>query len=100
LGYEKREPIDSKLINHWLLKVENEIQSSANSVRYTKNGFIIALGAAELDYFKTCQDVARRIGKLVVIMKKTSCKVPEAVSYLEKIKNMGYLGKKKKTMKC
>jgi 3-methyladenine DNA glycosylase AlkD len=100
LIYEKREPIESSFLDTCLNKIEREIHNSGNRVKYTMNGFIIALGASESEFFKTCQDLAKRIGKVEVFMGKTSCKVPEAVSYLEKIKTMGRLGKKKKTMKC
>lgn len=100
LSYEKRNPIDSSFIDACLNKIEKEIHSSGNRVKYTMNGFIIALGAGEPEYFKACQDLAKRIGKVEVFMGKTSCKVPEAVSYLDKIKKMGRLGKKKKTIKC
>lgn len=100
LGYEKREPLDPELLNGYLNKIEKEIHTSANRTKYTMNGLVISLGAAEPDYFDTCQELARRIGKVEVFMGKTSCKVPEAVSYLDKIKSMGRIGKKKKTMKC
>jgi 3-methyladenine DNA glycosylase AlkD len=100
LGYEKRNAIDAQFLDKCLTKIEKEIHSAENRVRYTMNGFIIALGAAEPEYFSRCQNLAKKIGKVEVHMGKTACKVPEAVSYLEKIKTMGRLGIKKKTMKC
>jgi hypothetical protein len=43
---------------------------------------------------------AKNIGKVEVFMGKTACKVPEVVPYLEKIKSMNRIGKKKRTVKC
>jgi len=40
--------------------------------------------------------MVKEIGKVRVFMGKTSCKVPDAYSYLEKIEDRGTIGKKRK----
>ncbi|MFA7274381.1 MAG: DNA alkylation repair protein [Crocinitomicaceae bacterium] len=100
LLYEKRDEIDPWLIEGWLLKVEQNIAIAENRVRYAMNGFLIALGSLSLNYCLQCQEMAQRIGKVEVNLGNTSCKVPNAVDYLEKIKTMNQLGKRKKTVKC
>ena len=60
------------------------------------NNFLIAAGAANKDITSFSKEAAKEIGKVKVFMGKTSCKVPDAVSYLEKIEDRGTIGKKRK----
>lgn len=100
ISYEKHAAIEPEKIMKFLSKIEKEIQSSSNRTKYTMNAFIIALGASEPDYFESCQEIANRIGKVNVFMGKTACKVPDAFTYLEKIKQKGRIGMKRKSIKC
>jgi hypothetical protein len=43
---------------------------------------------------------AAQIGPVYVDTNGTSCKVPDAIDYINKVKDRGSLGKKKKTVKC
>ncbi len=43
---------------------------------------------------------ADRIGRVTVDMGDTACKVPSAAEYIEKVRQRGALGKKRKTVKC
>jgi hypothetical protein len=88
------------IIEEWLSKVEQNIIRAENRVRYSMNGFLIALGSLSAEYCMHCQEIAKRIGKVEVYMGNTACNVPEAFDYLEKIKMMNRLGKRKKTVKC
>ena len=45
-------------------------------------------------------DIAKKIGDVYVDMEGTACKVPSAVDYIKKMEAKGYIGKKKKTVKC
>jgi 3-methyladenine DNA glycosylase AlkD len=92
--------LDSKSLKNLLTRVVKTIHTADNRVRYTMNGFIIALGA----YVKTMTDdalaAAKKIGEVTVEMNGTACKVPDATAYILKIKEKGAIGKKKKTVKC
>jgi len=83
-----------------LKKIENEIYSASNRVRFTMNGFVIAVGGYVLPLSKQAKATAKTLGKVEVDMHGTSCKVPLATEYIEKIEKAGRAGKKRKTIKC
>jgi 3-methyladenine DNA glycosylase AlkD len=90
--------LDVKELKNLLHKVEKEISSAGNRVRYTMNGFVIAVGG----YVKELSAEALRIGKsmgpLTIDMNGTACKVSYAPDYIQKMNARGY--KKKKMARC
>lgn len=76
--------------------VAENIESSQNRVRYTMNGFVIAVGSYIPSLSKKAIEIARQIGKVEVHMDGTACKVPLAEEYIEKVISSGRLGKKRK----
>lgn len=75
--------------------VKNVIHNEQNRVRYSMNSFVIAAGiynAALTDFVK---EASTEIGKVEVFMGETSCKVPFAPDYIEKVKSMNRIGKKR-----
>lgn len=100
LMVKPNEQINKNRMQRFLDKVENEIHSSENRVRYTMNGFVIALGGAIPEFTLKSKKVGMKIGKVIVNMGDTACKVPEIVPYIEKMEKMNRIGKKKKTAKC
>lgn len=80
--------------------VQAEIHSSPNRVRYTMNGFVIAVGSYIEPLTNKAKEIAQAIGKVNVDVGGTSCKVPLANDYIDKVKAKGKLGKKRKTARC
>ena len=93
------EKINENEIRKLLRVIEAEIALSPARVKYTMNGFLIAVGA----WFRLLSDdaktIAGRIGKLDVDMGKTNCRVPDAKSYISKIEKSGKAGIKKKKLR-
>ncbi len=86
-----------KLLN----RVKEQIHSSEhNRVRYTMNGFVIAVGSYIQELTDTAKDIAVQIGKVTVNMGNTACKVPMANDYIDKVAAKGRIGKKRKTARC
>ena len=81
-------------------RVEQEIGAAPNRVRYTMNGFVIAVGAYVKPLMKQAKATAKELGKVSVDMHDTSCKVPVALDAITKIEGMGRSGKKRKTIRC
>lgn len=100
MGVVPNDQIDVDYHRRLMEKVENEIHDAENRVRYTMNGYIIALGGAIPELTQACKDLGERIGKVEVFMGKTSCKVPEIKPYIEKMEARNRIGKKRKTAKC
>jgi 3-methyladenine DNA glycosylase AlkD len=83
-----------------LQRVAKTIHTEQNRVRYTMNGFIIALGAYVTPLTGDALAAAEKIGAVTVDMNGTACKIPGPADYIAKIQARGSLGKKKKTVKC
>lgn len=92
--------LDLKQIEKLLLKAEKEVHTAQNRVRYTMNGFIISVGCYVIPLSDKAKRTAEKIAKVKVDVGKTACKVPDAVSYIDKVISMGRLGKKKKEARC
>ena len=92
--------LDLAEIKALLTRVEQDIASAPNRVRYTMNGFVIAVGGYVVRLSTQAKATAKRLGKVEVDMHGTACKVPLATEYIEKIEQTGRAGKKRKTLKC
>lgn len=92
--------LDLVHLERLLDRVAHEIHDSANRVRYTMNGFVISAGCYVATLKEKATQIARQIGRVNVDMGGTACQVPDAVSYIDKVKKMGRIGKKRKTAKC
>jgi 3-methyladenine DNA glycosylase AlkD len=85
-----------ELLNH----IVDHIHAAPNKVRYTMNAFVIAVGTYIKPLLKQAKAAAKKIGAVSVDMGNTSCKVPLATAYIEKVEKAGTVGKKRKTIKC
>lgn len=92
--------LDIATIKELLQRIIKEIHSAPNRVRYTMNGFVIGVGACIKELTKEAIETSKKIGDVYVDMEGTACKVPAAVEYIKKMEAKGYIGKKKKTVKC
>jgi len=93
--------LDLGVYGDLLKRVEENLQDeSRNRVRYTINGFVIAVGSYITDLSQTASEVAKSIGKVEVFMGDTACKVPLASEYIKKVVDKGRLGKKRKMARC
>lgn len=94
------EEIDTQELATLLDRVQKEVHDAPNRVRYTMNGFVIAVGSYIPELTKKAVKIAAAIGKVDVEVGGTSCKVPLASQYIEKIKAKGTIGKKRKAARC
>jgi 3-methyladenine DNA glycosylase AlkD len=96
-------PDDQLDIGHLLKlieRVEKTIHQSPNRVRYCMNQFIICVGCYVADLTNRAIEAGKKIGKVHVDMGGTSCKVPPAPEYIQKVAGMGRIGQKKKMARC
>lgn len=87
-------------IRELFYRIEKNIHSEKNRVRYTMNSFVIAVGAAVKPIYTQAVEVSEKIGKVHVDVGNTACKVPLATEYIQKIEARGKIGVKKKTCIC
>jgi 3-methyladenine DNA glycosylase AlkD len=94
------EELDLDELKGLLERVESGIHAAPNRVRYTMNGFVIALGGYVTPLAEAAKATARAVGQVEVDMGGTACKVPAAAEYIEKVEQAGKQGKKRKTAFC
>ncbi len=91
---------DLDQIESILEQVEGGIDSAMNRVKYTMNGFVIAVGTYVKPLSRRAKATARKLGKVDVEMDGTSCKVPLAIEVITRTEESGRTGRKRKTIKC
>ena len=92
--------LDLAEIETLLGRVEKEIGSAPNRVRYAMNNFVISVGAFVPALTERAKRVGKAIGTVEVDMGDTSCQVPDACAAIEKGENRGAVGKKRKHAGC
>jgi 3-methyladenine DNA glycosylase AlkD len=92
--------LDLKELTKLLERVEKTIHQQPNRVRHVMNGFIIAVGSYVESLTNHALQTAKRVGQVSVEMGGTACKVPSASDAINKVKERGTIGKKRKTAKC
>jgi hypothetical protein len=97
LNYEE---LDLDEIEKLLDFIKTNIHQAQNRVRYAMNNFVISVGTYTTSLTDKAVEVAKSIGKVSVDMGGTACKVPFAPEYIEKVIAKGYLGKKRKAVRC
>ncbi|MBL4752738.1 MAG: DNA alkylation repair protein [Flavobacteriales bacterium] len=83
-----------------LNRIEKTIHEAPNRVRFTMNGFVIAVGCYIQELTEKATEVGKKIGKVSVDMGGTACKVPLAPDYIKKVIDRGTIGKKRKSARC
>lgn len=92
--------LDFEVYSRLLDRVEKEIHTAPNRVRYVMNGFLIAIGGAVPELNAKALAIAAKVGIVRVDMGGTACKVPLATEYIHKVMDKGALGKKRKSARC
>ena len=93
LAIAKDSPVSDADLKKHITHIEKQIHKSANRVKHSMNGALIACGSRVP---KEAKAAAKRIGKVEVDHGDTSCKTPDAIPYIDK---MVARAAKKKTSK-
>jgi 3-methyladenine DNA glycosylase AlkD len=100
VALEEDADLDLPELKRLLQRVGKTIHAQPNRVRYCMNSFVIATGCYVKSLTAAAVETARKIGPVTVEMGGTSCMVPDAGSYIAKVKARGAIGKKRKTVRC
>jgi 3-methyladenine DNA glycosylase AlkD len=100
VGIKDDADLDLAELKRLLLRVQKTIHKEPNRVRHAMNGFVIAVGTYVRPLSDLALQTAQKIGEVSVDVGDTSCKVPYAPEYIEKVQKKGAVGKKRKTAKC
>ncbi len=95
---------DAKLDLAWieglLDRVEASIHGQTDAVRYAMNSFVIGVGCFVAPLSDRALAVAEKIGPVTADLGPNACQVPFAPDYIRKVRDMGRVGKKRKSAKC
>lgn len=101
VAIRSNEEIDFDLINGLLDRVRAEMdKETRNRVRYTMNGFVIAVGSYCPDLTEKCLNIGDDLGLLKIQLAGAGCKVPFAPEYIRKSIERGTDKKKRKSPRC
>src|SRR5947209_14325746 len=100
VGIKDDAELDLAELKRLLQRVQKTLPKEPNRVRHAMNGFVIAVGTYVQPLTDLALQTAQKIGKVSVDVGDTSCKVPYAPEYIEKVQKKGAVGKKRKTAKC
>jgi 3-methyladenine DNA glycosylase AlkD len=100
VAFKENNELDIAEIDTLLDIVEETLHDTKNRVRYTMNGFVIAVGGYIGELSAKAMNVSEKIGKVSVDMGGTACKVPYAPEYIQKMLDRGSASKKRKAIRC
>jgi 3-methyladenine DNA glycosylase AlkD len=92
--------LDLDQIAGLLDRVRRDIHGAANRVRYTMNGFVIAVGGCVRPLNAAAKAAATAIGPVTVDVGDTACRVPDALGHIAALEARGTLGRKRKSARC
>jgi len=98
VALEKNSDPDLKLLSKLIKRVEKDIGTAGNRVRYVMNSFLISVGIYVEPLRAEATKAAKAIGPVSVDMGGTSCKVPFAPDYINKA--LARPVRKKKMARC
>jgi len=81
-------------------RVVRDLPKAPDGVRYAMNNFVISVGTYIAPLGAKAITTARKLGKVVVDMGETECKVPDAESYIVKSRRGASVAPKRKTVRC
>lgn len=99
-GIKPDAQLDIEQLRDLLNRVRDTIHEQPNRVRYSMNGFVIAVGTNVKALTAYAVECAEKIGTVSVMMGETACKVPYAPEYIGTAVARGTVGKKRKSAKC
>ena len=92
--------LDIAELRSLLERVKKEIHTAPNRVRSSMNNFVISIGTYVKELSDEAMQAGKEIGTVYVDMGNTACKVPFSPDYIQKARDKGTVGKKRKTAKC
>jgi 3-methyladenine DNA glycosylase AlkD len=92
--------LDLAELKRLLARVEQTIHDERNCVRCAMNAFVIAVGCYVAPLTDVAVKTAKKIGEVSADMGETACQVPFAPACIDKVKQRGTIGKKRKAARC
>ena len=92
--------LDLEAMRGLLDRVGKTIARAGDLTRYQMNGFVIAAGSFVPALTESATDIGKKIGRVSADLGNNACEIPYAPDYIQKVRDHGSLGKKRKSAKC
>ena len=100
LGTRPDREFDPEKLRGMLDRVTETIHQAPNRARSAMNDFVIAVGVSYLPLHEEAMEAAERFGEVHVDAGRTSCRTPLASAAIQKAKDKGRLGFKRRNVRC
>ena len=92
--------LDLQAVSALLQSIPDRLPTALNRVRAAMNMFVICVAGSVAPLLDEAKAMAARLGKVEVDVGDTSCVIPLATAYIDKLVAGGHIGRKRKTVKC
>lgn len=92
--------LDLPGVSALLQSIPGRLPTAANRVRAAMNMFVIGVAGSVAPLLEEARAMAARLGQVEVDVGDTSCVIPLATAYIDKLVAGGHVGRKRKTVKC
>lgn len=100
VGITSDDELDLDRLAELLDRVQKQVHTAPNRVRYAMNGYVIAIGAFVKPLLARAKAVAKAIGVVEVDHGDTNCKTPVALEYIAMMEEKKRIGVKRKSAMC
>lgn len=100
LGWRPDSAFDRDKLKSMLDRVVNTIYDQPDHVSHVINQFVVAVGVSYLPLHEEAVKAAKAIGEVSVSAVKGACTLPSALEAIQKAKDKGRLGFKRKAVRC
>jgi len=100
LGWKPDRAFDQGQLKEMLAMVEGTVHAQPERVRHSMNRFVVAVGVSFLPLHEEATKTAKAIGSVMVSAPKGQCALPTACDSIQKMKEKGRLGFKRRAVRC
>lgn len=92
--------LDLPAVSALLQSIPARLPTALNRVRAAMNMYVIGVAGSVSPLLDEARAMAVRLGQVEVDVGDTSCVIPLATAYIDKLVAGGHVGRKRKTVKC
>ena len=92
--------LDLPELKQLLQRVQKMIHKAPDAVRYWMNSFVISVGCYVKPLTAFALQIGEKLGPVTADLGNNQCQIPFAPDYIRKVQKRGFIGRKRKTVKC
>ncbi|MDR2814144.1 MAG: DNA alkylation repair protein [Prevotellaceae bacterium] len=100
LGWQPDSAFDRSKLSSMLNRVAKTIHEQLDHVQHVMNNFVVAVGVSYLPLHEEAMETAKAMGEVTHTATKGTCALPSAQEAIQRAKDKGRLGFKRKAVRC